>query len=68
MFEMMEINESIYEGVVEPSYKKSTRADTNRAGHSSNKRGESASSWTRPEKGESDGKRIKRHVDSPTGK
>ena len=29
----MEIAESIYEGVVEPSYKKHTRADANRAGH-----------------------------------
>ena len=38
MFEQKEIAESIYEGVAEPSYKKPTRIDSNRAGHSSNKR------------------------------
>ena len=43
MFEWMEIAESIYEGVVKLSYKKSTRADANRAGHSRQKRVESAS-------------------------
>ena len=68
MFERMEIAESIYEGLVEPSYKKITQADTNHACHIRNKRGESASSWTRPDKGESTGKRRKRHVDIPTGK
>ena len=31
MFEYMEIAENIYEGVVELSYKKPTRADANRA-------------------------------------
>ena len=66
MFDRMEISESIYEGVVEPSYKKPTRADYNCAGHVSQKRVESASSWTRPEKGESAGKRRKRHVNIPT--
>ena len=68
MFEPMEIAESIYEGLVETSYKKTTQSDANRAGHSRYKRGEAASSWTRPEKGEINGKRIKRHVDSPLGK
>ena len=34
MFERMEIAESIYEGVVKPSYKKPTRAYANRAGNS----------------------------------
>ena len=34
MFERMEITVYIYEGVVEPFYKKPTRADANRAGHS----------------------------------
>ena len=34
MFEHMEIEEYIYEGVVEHSYKKPTRAGSNRAGHS----------------------------------
>ena len=33
MFECMEITESIYEGVVEPSYKKLTQTYSNRAGH-----------------------------------
>ena len=39
MFERMEFAESIYKGVVEPSYKKPTRAYANRAGHSRQKRG-----------------------------
>ena len=39
MFERMEITESIYEVVVEPFYKKPTRAGANRAGHRRNKRG-----------------------------
>ena len=30
MFEQMEIAEYIYEGAVEPAYKKPTKADTNR--------------------------------------
>ena len=34
MFERINISESIYEVVVEPSYKNYTRADANRAGHS----------------------------------
>ena len=34
MFERMEIAESIYEGVVEPSYNKPTQADVNHYGHS----------------------------------
>ena len=42
MFEQMEISESIYEGVVLPSYQKTTRADANRAGHSRQNRRESA--------------------------
>ena len=32
MFEHMKIAESIYEVVVEPSYKKTTRKDANRSG------------------------------------
>ena len=39
IFERMEIDESIYEGVVETSYKKPTRADANRVGHSRNNGG-----------------------------
>ena len=37
MFEIMEITESVYKGVVEPSYKKPTMVDANCAGHSRNK-------------------------------
>ena len=59
MFECMEITESIYEFVVEPSYKKLTGADANRACHSRKKRGEAALSWTCPEKGEISDKHIK---------
>ena len=47
MFERMEITESIYKGVVEPSYKKPTRSDANCAGHSKHNRREAASSWIR---------------------
>ena len=68
MFERMEITESIYEGVVELSYKKPPRAYSNRAGISRQKIGEVASSWTRPDKGEGADKYRKRHVDIPTGK
>ena len=68
IFERMEIADSIYESVVEPSYKKTTPADANRAVHSRQKRGEDPPSWTRPKKGESAGKRRKRHVDTPKGK
>ena len=64
----METAKNIYEGVVEPSYKKPTKADANRSSHSRQKRGESASSMTRPEKGESAGKCRKRYVDILTGK
>ena len=39
MFEHMEINESIYEGVVEPCYKKITRADVKGVGQSWKNRG-----------------------------
>ena len=49
MFEHMEIAESIYEGVVEPSYlKKTTMSYANRARHGSHKRREAALSWTCP--------------------
>ena len=42
MFEHMEIAENIYEGVVAPSYKKTTWAESNHTGLSRNKRGEDA--------------------------
>ena len=56
MFERIEIAESIYEGVVEPSYEKTTRTYANRVGHSSRMRGESASSNTYSEISEINGK------------
>ena len=65
MFERMEIAEYIYEGVVEPSYKKHTREDDNCADHSRKMRGESASSTTNYKMSESSGNRIKRYVDHP---
>ena len=40
MFERMEIDESIYEGVLEPFYKKSNRSDATRADKSRKNRGE----------------------------
>ena len=40
MFERMEISESIYEGVVTPSYKKTTGAEATHTGLSINKREE----------------------------
>ena len=60
----MEIAESIYKDLVETSYKKTTQAYSNRAGRSSNKRGESALSKTRTETWESSGKRRKRYIDN----
>ena len=39
MFESMEISESIYEVVLEPSYKKHTQSDSNHACHIRPKRG-----------------------------
>ena len=68
MFERMEISDSIYEGVVEPSNKKITLRDTNSSTHRRQKIVEAASSWTPAKKGESAGKRRKRHVDSLTVK
>ena len=46
MFERTEIAESIYKGVVEPSYLKTTREYANCAGTISKMRGEAASSNT----------------------
>ena len=39
MFERMDISESIYKGVVEPSYKKNAREDSNRVGNSRKSKG-----------------------------
>ena len=65
MFECMKILEYIYEGVVEPSYKKPTRKDDNRAGISRKIREECASSNTYPETSKSDSKCRKRYIDHP---
>ena len=62
MFERMEIAESIYECVVTPSYKKTTRVEANRTRLNSNNKGESALSNTHPAKDESAGKRHKWYV------
>ena len=59
----MEIAENVYEGVVTPSYKKITRAESNRTGHSIKKIGEAASSNTHPATDGIAGKRRKRCVD-----
>ena len=56
VFERMYIAEYIYEGVVETSYKKITRADTNRDVHSRHNIGEEDSSQTYPAMYESAGK------------
>ena len=65
MFERMEIYESIYKGVVEPSYKKTTSAYSNCTGHGRLKRGEDALSNTYSDISESTGKRRKIYVDHP---
>ena len=61
IFGHMEIAEYICEGVVEPCYKKMTRADINRTGHSSIMRVRSALSKTNPEIGRI-GKHKKSHA------
>ena len=68
MFECTDIAESIYEGVVKSSYKNSTGADTTHAGHSSKKRGESASSHTHYKMSERNGKHRNIYVDYLTVK
>ena len=63
----METEKKIYEGVVEPSYKKSTRADSTRNGHSRKNRGEAASSHTYSTMSDSSGERRKICLDYPKG-
>ena len=67
MFEQMDISESIYEGVVEPSYKNATLSDANHASNSRKKREEDASSKTQSAMGERDGKLRKQYSDFPSG-
>ena len=62
MFECMEVVESIYECVLEPSYKKSTRQDNKRAGYRRKMSGETASSKNYSEIHDSPFKHIKRYV------
>ena len=61
----MKIKEYIYEGVVEPYYKKTTRADANRACLRRKMRGEYASSTTYSNRNYGSVKRRKRYVDNP---
>ena len=61
----MEIAESIYKGVVEPSCKKPTRVDAKRTCHISKMRGESASSTIYSTTTKSAGNSRKRYVDHP---
>ena len=65
MFEHMEIAESIYEGVVETSYKKTTGAYSNYAGNRRLKRVETVSSKNPSNMSESAGKCRKIYVDNP---
>ena len=67
MFERMDIEEYIYEGVVEPFYKKSTGADAIHTGHIKKKRGEAASSHTYYAMSERAGRRRKVNVEHPKG-
>ena len=63
MFDRMKIVEYIYEFLVETSYKKPTREDANRAGHSRNKRVEVSPYKTHPETGEITDKHRKIYLD-----
>ena len=65
MFELMEIEEYIYEVVVEPYLKKPTREDANRADNIRKMEGESASSNTYSEMSERTGKHRKRYAYHP---
>ena len=59
----MEISEVIYEGAVEPSYKKTTRVDSNRDGNSRQMSGVSASSKAYSEVGNHSGNLNQRYID-----
>ena len=62
IFEHMEIDENIYEGVVEPSYKKTTQIEDTCAGHSSKMSGGYSPSKINPEMENCSGKSKKRYV------
>ena len=63
MFKLIEIEESIYGGVIEPSYEKPTGEYSNPAGPSSKMGGESILSNTFPGMSKSAGKNRKRYLD-----
>ena len=67
MFEWIDIAESIYEGVLETSYKQYTREDYIHAGHRSKKKGEANSSHTYSVTSESADNCRKIYVDHPKG-
>ena len=67
MFEHMEISESIYEVVVEPSHKQSTRVYDNRVGYSRKKIGEASLSHTYSKMSDRYGKHRKIYVDHLKG-
>ena len=67
MFERMEIAESIYEGVLEISYKQSTRTYANRFANTRKQIGEAALSNTYSKMSESTIKYRKLYVDYQTG-
>ena len=61
----MEIAQIMFEGVVEPSSKKTTRNISNQAGRTKQMRGEDASSKLNSKMGKRAGKRMKIHIDNP---
>ena len=63
----MEISEYLYESVVEPSYKKSIRADSTHVGHSRENKEVSDLSHTYSAMSESAGKRRRIYSDHPMG-
>ena len=62
MFELMEIMETIFEGVVEPYYRKTTREYANLSGRSRKNKEESASSKFYSDMGKCSEKRNQRCV------
>ena len=65
MFERMELAESVYDGVVESSYKKLTSTYANSASHRRKMRRETIFSTIHSETSQSSCRRIKTYVDHP---
>ena len=63
MFDRIEIAENIYEGVVEPSYKKPNRGESTHDGHSRKIRVISSPSKSNPDIGGRTGNHKKSYVD-----